>query len=192
MQQSNSRTVRPLLTFLGAGLLAFSAAMLGSSCNNDEPAATPPAENGSLADVHENNGTVAAYVSFIAADTAKMSLSHAYTSTGLLKLTDAVQAMATEAGFEVKADLARARECAMTITEDRYQTSHADTIRKAADMLAQAMQNLQTAKYPGLSADAAEVKSAAAAINPDVLTLDQRDAVKTFFAKASGLLQKMN
>ena len=54
------------------------------------------------------------------------------------------------------------------------------------------LQNMQVAKYPGLANEAGAVKSAAMAINPETLTLDQRDAVETFFAKAADLLQKMN
>jgi len=50
----------------------------------------------------------------------------------------------------------------------------------------------QQAKYPSLVAEATEIKQAAAAINPDVLTLNQKEAVKTFFRKAADLLSKMN
>ncbi len=70
-------------------------------------------------------------------------------------------------------------------------TTHADKIRSAAYVLSTSLQNMQ-AKYRGLSAEAADVKSAAAAINPETLTLDQRDAVKSFFRKAADLLTKMN
>ena len=54
------------------------------------------------------------------------------------------------------------------------------------------MQNMQKAKYPDLTAQAAEVRTAANSIIPDVLTLDQRDAVKSFFQKSADLLQNMN
>jgi len=37
-----------------------------------------------------------------------------------------------------------------------------------------------------------ELKSASESIKPGVLTLEQKDAVKNYFAKASDLLQKMN
>ncbi len=38
---------------------------------------------------------------------ALMSLDHAFTSEALTKLTDAVDAMATEAGYDVKVDIAK-------------------------------------------------------------------------------------
>ncbi len=68
------------------------------------------ADNKALKDVHENNSTVAAYVTFINSDTNTMSLSHAYSSEALTKLTNAVDAMATEAGYDVKVDIAKAKQ----------------------------------------------------------------------------------
>lgn len=121
-----------------------------------------------------------------------MSLDHAYSSEALTKLTDAVDAMATEAGYDVKVDIAKAKQYADEITKDPLVTTHADKIRSAANVLSTSLQNMQQAKYPGLSAEAADVKSAAAAIIPQTLTLDQRDAVKSFFRKAADLLTKMN
>lgn len=141
------------------------------------------ADNKALIDVHENNSTVAAYVTFINSDTNTMSLDHAYSSEALSKLTDAVDAMATEAGYDVKVDIAKAKQYADEITKDPLVTTHADKIKSAADVLSTALQNMQMAKYPELSAEAADVKSAAAAINPETLTLDQRDAVKSFLER---------
>ena len=150
------------------------------------------ANNSALINVHENNSTVAAYITFINSDTNTMSLDHAYSSEALIKLTDAVDAMATEASYDVKVDIAKARQYADEITKDPLVTTHADKIRSAADLLTTSLKNMQQAKYPGLSAEAADVESAAKAINPETLTLDQRDAVKSFFRKAADLLTKMN
>ena len=159
---------------------------------NDKQETMETAANNALIDVHENNSTVAAYVTFINSDTNTMSLDHAYTSEALTKLTDAADAMATEAGYDVKVDIAKAKQYADEITKDPMSTTHADKIRSAADVLSTSLQNMQQAKYTGLSAEAADVKSAAAAINPETLTLDQRDVVKSFFRKAADLLNKMN
>lgn len=176
---------------LGAGILALVLYFFIFKGDNDkEEVAETPAT--SLMDVRENNSTVAAYVNFINSDTNKMSLDHSFTNEALLKLTDATNAMADEVGYSVKADLNKANELASKITTDPFETSHADNIRKAAEIISGSLQNLQKAKYPGLENDAGEVKLAAEAINPGTLTLDQRDAVKTFFAKAASLLEKMN
>lgn len=156
---------------------------------NEEPTR---ADTTAMIDVHENNNVVITYVTFINADTNTMGLDHAYTSEALTRLTDAVVAMATEVGYEVKSDIARAKQLADEIKKDPMATNHADKIRSAADIVSTSLQNMQQAKYPGLSAEAAEVKSAASAINPETSTLDQRDTVKSFLRKAADLLSKMN
>jgi len=162
--------------------------------DNAEPVATADetADETALIDVHENNNIVTTYVRFVDADTNTMSLDHSFTSEAFNKLTDAVDAMATEAGYDVKADIGKAKQLADEITRDPMVTTHSDKIRSAADVLSTSLQNLQQSKYPSLSAEADEVKTAASAIDPGTLTLDQRDAVKSFFRKAADLLSKMN
>lgn len=145
-----------------------------------------------LLGVKENNGTVAAYVNFVENTKEKMSLDHAYTTEALLKLIEATNAIANEVGYEVRADLEKVKEYAKMITNDPFETTHADNIRKAADILTNVLQNIQNAKYPGLADEVEELKSASESIKPGVLTLEQKDAVKNYFAKASDLLQKMN
>ena len=145
-----------------------------------------------LIGVHENNATVAAYVNFVENSEEKMNLDHAYTNEALLKLIEATNAMANEVGYEVRADLDKAKEYANMITKDPFETSHADNIRKANDILTNVLQNIQKAKYPGLANEVEELRSASESIKPGVLALEQKDAVKNYFAKASDLLKKMN
>ena len=145
-----------------------------------------------LLGVNENNGAIVAYVNFVENSEEKMSLDHAFTSEALLKLIEATNAKANEVGYDVRAELGKAQEFARMITHDPYETTHADNIRKAADIITNVLQNMQMARFPGLANDAKELKSASESIKPSVLTLDQKDAVKFYFAKASDLLQKMN
>ncbi len=140
----------------------------------------------------EKDNAVAIYISFVNDDADKMGLDHEYTNGAILKLINAIEAKADDIGYEVKTDLSKARASANEITVDPFETTHAKSIRKAADMCTTSLVNMQQAKYPSLVAEATEIKQAAAAINPDVLTLDQKEAVKTFFRKASDLLSKMN
>jgi hypothetical protein len=142
--------------------------------------------------VRENNGAVAAYVNFVESNKGKMSLDHAYTNEALLKLIEATNAKANEVGYEVRADLGKARGYAKMITNDSHATTHANSIRKAVDILTNVLQNIQKAEYPGLANEVKELKSASESIKPEVLTLDQKDAVKNYFSQASDLLQKMN
>ena len=145
-----------------------------------------------LIGVKENNVTVAAYVNFVENSEENMGLDHDYTNEALLKLIEATNAMANEVGYEVRADLDKAKEYANMITKDPFETSHADNIRKANDILTNVLQNIQKAKYPGLANEVEELRSASESIKPGVLALEQKDAVKNYFAKASDLLKKMN
>lgn len=149
-------------------------------------------DDADLLGIKENNSTVVAYVNFVENSKGKMSLDHSYTNEALLKLIDATNAIAGEVGFEVKADLDKAREYANMITKDSFATTHADNIRKADEIVSDVLQNIQKAKYPSLANEIVELKSALELIKPGELTLEQRDAVKNYFAKASDLLQKMN
>ncbi|MET3978243.1 hypothetical protein ABIB62_000811 [Mucilaginibacter sp. UYP25] len=96
------------------------------------------------------------------------------------------------AGYGVKADLGAAESDAEKITRDPLAITHADDIRKAADILSDALYNLQQQKYPSLYGSAARVKTTAAQIDPDTLTLEQKEKVKGFFIAAAALLEKMN
>ena len=174
-----------LLLIMGAVLAYFLAFK-----DRDETKVAP--QTTSLVNVKENNATVAAFVRFVETDSKSMGLDHAYTNEALLKATEATSAMAGEVGYDVRADLDKVKEQAQAITEDKFATSHADSIRKATDTLTNALQRMQEAKYPELANEAAELRNASNAIKPDVLTLDQKDNITAFFGKAADLLKKMN
>jgi len=141
-----------------------------------------------LLGVKENNGTVATYVNFVANSNDKMSLDH----EALLKLIEATDAMANEVGYEVQADIEKVREYAKMIANEPFETTHADNFRKANDILTNVLQNIQEAKYPELTNEVVALKTASESIKMGVLTLDQKEVVKNYFAKAADLLQKMN
>ncbi len=172
-------------------LLAFRDKGTNTATGTEADYITNTSDAGLLG-VKENNGTVAAYVNFVEDNKQKMSLDHAYTNEALLKLIEATNAMANEVEYDVRADIEKAREYEKMILVDPFETTHADNIRKADDILTQVLQNIQKSKYPSLTIEVEELKRAAASIKPGVLTLDQKDAVKNYFAKAADLLQKMN
>lgn len=145
-----------------------------------------------LISINENNSTVETYVKFIEKDDNKMGLNHEFTNEALLKLIDATNAMANEVRYEVRADLEKAAKYAEMITIEPFETTHADNIRDAVDILTKVLQNIQKANYPGLTREVTDLKNAAESIKPGVLTLNQRNEVKNFFRKAADLLKKMN
>lgn len=149
-------------------------------------------EEPNLLSVKENNLAVVAYVSFIENGRGVMSLDHAYTNQAFMKLVEATDAMAYELGFDVQSEMKQVKEYANRISTDPFETTHADNIRNADILVAGALERIQQAHYPSLAGEVGALKSASESIKTGVLTLDQKDAVKDFFAKASDLLQKMN
>ncbi len=142
--------------------------------------------------VNPDNSTVNDYVEFINNDPDQMGLDHEYTNEALRKLTDATEAIANEVDYDVEGDIQSVRDYAQKVTQDPFETTHANSIKSAADILANVLQNIQQADYPGLNNQAQNVRNAASAITPEELTLDQKEAVKNFFREAANLLEQMN
>lgn len=177
------------------GLLVLAAILYFVFRSNDgeESVATEiaPVENLESEATGANVDAVADYIQYVESG-ANMGLDHTYTSQALEKLSSAVQAKANQQGVDVTADLTKVNEFANQITQDPFETSHADKIRNAAEILGNSMQTIQQAKYPNLGNAVTEVKQAAGNIKPSELTLDQKDAVKGFFGKSADLLRQMN
>lgn len=140
----------------------------------------------------ENNVTVTAFVSFMEEDTMKMELDHTFTKEALLKLVDATNAMADEIRYDIRADMDRAIKYVNRTKAVPIQTSQAESFRKATGILTGILKKIQQANYPGLTNEVAALENASASINPEELTLNQKDKVKIFFRKATDLLRKMN
>lgn len=139
-----------------------------------------------------NNSAVLSYVSFINDDPDSMGLDHEFTNEALLKLTNATSALADEIDYDIQKDLEEVRTHSSKITNDPFETSHANSIRKSAEILANVLQNMQQEAFPNLASEAEDVKDAVAAIDLDALTLDQKGDVKNFFRESADLLEKMN
>lgn len=137
------------------------------------------------------DGAVAEYVAFVS-DQGAMGLDHEFTKNAFIKLRKAIEAKAEEEDYDVSADLGQIDEHINHITTDPYETTHANHIRKGSEVLTNAMQNLQQAKFPDLTGEMQAVRQASNSIDPNALTLDQRNAVKSFFDTSADLLQKMN
>lgn len=142
--------------------------------------------------VNEENPTVMAYVEWLDTNLGRMGIDHEFTHEAITELANAIKALASDIDYNVDAELDQAKEYADQIRQEPYETSHANKIRNATDMLSQALVNMQQARYPGLQEDARAVKNASQQIKPDELTLDQKEEVKGFFRKATDLLQEMN
>jgi hypothetical protein len=177
---------------LGAGILAIVIYFLFTFTHTRDSLSIANVVDAKVVNENEYTSTVSEYIRFVNHDENKMGLDHAYTSAALIKLTLAVEAIAAENGYKLGMDLNRAKECANKITNDPLETTHADDIREAAEILSISLYQLQQARYPELAPEADELKRTAVSINPTVLALQQKETIKSFFTKAATLLLKMN
>ena len=139
-----------------------------------------------------NNATVGAFVTFVEEDQENMDLSHEYTNEALNKLINATDAMANEVGYDVEADMQEVRQLADKITQEPFETTHANSIKEAATKLEGVLQNIQQEAFPTLTGGTDAVKNAAEGIDPQELTLNQKEDVKNFFRESAELLEQMN
>ncbi|GGB65311.1 hypothetical protein GCM10007424_01540 [Flavobacterium suaedae] len=195
------KTVWPwivLLLLVIAGVVYFLFFRENEENNTEAEENTTVVNDVMQSDIDQNqydesgNTQIASYVDFIEENRSNMGLDHEYTNEALMKLINATQAAADDADYDIKKDMDEVKKYADKITTDPYETSHADTIKKAFDKLAVILENIQEHTNRNLASESAAVKEAASAINPDELTLDQKSEVKSFFDKASTLLEKMN
>lgn len=134
---------------------------------------------------------VAGYLAYIS-DNEKMGVDHEYTNNAIIELMNAVQAKADEMNYDISADMQSVRQDAKAIQEDPTSLNHANTIKTIGTKLANVMEKMQKEKYPDLSNDVAEVKTAAQNINAATPTLDQKDQIKKYFDEAGDVLKKMS
>lgn len=141
--------------------------------------------------VSRNSTAVLAFVNFIKEDPNKMELDHDFTNEALLRLTNATNAVAEQVGYDIQQDMSELNMHTDKIAADPFDSTHANSIKSAAEILATALQNIQKNAFSGLETEAEAVKNAAQSIQGNMLTLDQKEAVKNYFQQSADLLVKM-
>lgn len=134
---------------------------------------------------------VSGYLTYIS-DQSKMGVDHEYTNNALIRLMNAVQAKANEINYNIDADMQSVRQDAQAIQQDPTATNHAEKIKQAGTKLADILEKMQKDKYPDLSNDVQEMKTAANNIQGSVQTLEQKDQINSFFNEAADVLRKMS
>ncbi len=152
-----------------------------------------------LIEAEESIATVESYVTFINNNEWEMGLEHEYTHDALIMLTDAIESLANEVDYELGANLGEVRDIANTITEEPLSEQHGNRITEAFRILTDALMGMQQAYYPTLSEDVANMdedvtrlEEIARNLNPDELTLEQKEIVKSYFNQAAQVLNEMN
>lgn len=176
---------------LGIGIAAFLVYYIGFKDQKETAPVNLVAVN--LISVNENNVSVTAFIRFMEEDTMKMELDPTFANEAFLKLIDATNAMADEIHFDASSNMERVVKYVNRTLVSPAETTQANDFRRATDILTSTiLKAMQQENYPGLGHELVELENASASINPEELTIDQKDAIKTFFQKTAKLLQKMN
>lgn len=138
-----------------------------------------------------DNQSVQTYLSHVG-NTSRMGIEHEYTNNALLHLINAVDYKAQEQNVNIQTDITAIRNDARAITQNPQATDHANHIKSAATKIVTAMEKIQKEKFPNLTEDISEVRTAAQEIDTSTLTLDQKDTINAFFNEAADALRKMS
>ncbi|MGB3798392.1 MAG: hypothetical protein WA952_01185 [Lewinella sp.] len=144
-----------------------------------------------------NLAAVSAYMSTTANMEGEMGLDHEFSHRALTELVGATKAIAEEKGLmseaSVKDKSDRAERLANEIMEDPMAGNHADKIKMASLLVVEMLEDIDTQSYSGKSsADLDALRQEAQAMSPETLTLNQKEDVRSFFAQARSILEKMS
>jgi hypothetical protein len=181
-------------------LLAIAAIFYFVSQNDDETDTLETTEEVIVVEDEDNmdaalvanyDSAIEKYSMYIGND-GKMGIDHEYSNDALNYLIDAVIAKAAVLDVDIAVDLDKAEENAEKITKNPYKVTHANLIKNSGMIITNALATIQNSKYPNLSNELSEVKTAVSSIKTKTETLEQKETVKSFFRAAEALLIKMN
>lgn len=125
-------------------------------------------------------------------DTERMGIDHEYSSEALILLINALENRAKEANINADVDIEELKNNVRGIKEDPQNLTHANAINNVGTKIVNLMEKMQMEKFPDISQDVQEARTALQNIQPSIPTLDQKDAVNSFYKEAGDVLQKMN
>jgi hypothetical protein len=139
---------------------------------------------------------ISEYVAYVqqADPSEEMGIHHEYTAEGLRKLASALDALVSETNtenVEITDQKNRIEEAANYIQQEPYAGTHADTIKAAFVVAAQVISTVQRQNFPNLSTEAQNLSSTARNIDPQTLTLEQKEGVQEFFDQSASTLDAM-
>ena len=144
---------------------------------------------------YEVRKSIAAFTAFVDEPEVEMNLEHDYTRKGLKLLAGSLTALADRYDIE-DVQLQNAKKVminkANVLDNNWKSTDHADHIQEAFMSATKVMEQIQQKHLPGMSKEVRKVCDEAEGIDPHTLTLDQKNAVKTFFRDAADVVEQMN
>lgn len=128
-------------------------------------------------------------------DSEETGLDHAFTAEGIRLLSSALVNITNKVNpqnGELQQKNQELQKKADQIQRDQSSTQHVDTIKSAFNAAVGIMDDLQKNHFPDLKEQVAQVKNKSEDIDPNTLTLEQKEKIKAFFSSSSEALQAMN
>ena len=141
--------------------------------------------------------SVGRYLSTTADMEGDMGLDHNFSHRALTELAMATKQIAQSKGLMDEADVKekadRVDQLANDIMRDPMAGDHADKIKMASMLIVEILEDIDEEAYSGRAVDdIAKLRQEAQAMNAETLTLDQKENVRSFFAQARLVLQRMS
>ena len=134
--------------------------------------------------------SVSKYLTHIG-DQEKMSIDHDYSSQALVYLINALENRSEEANIDTEVEIQELKNDVRDIKEDPLALTHANTINDVGSKIVDLMEKMQEEKFPDISQDVEEVRTTLQNIEPSTPTLNQKDAVNSFYKEAGDVVQNM-
>lgn len=140
---------------------------------------------------------IAAYLAATEDMEGEMSLDHEFSHRALTQLTTATVALAESKGLtdesDARAKADRVKQLADEITRDPMADDHGDKIGMAAMLITEMLETVDRESYGNQSSDAIQqLRTNAQDISSKTLALDQKEDIRSFFAQARTVLQRMS
>ncbi|MGW1456387.1 hypothetical protein ACWBC2_15490 [Salegentibacter agarivorans] len=134
--------------------------------------------------------SVSKYLTHIS-DQEKMGIDHEYSSQALVYRINALENRSEEVNINTEIEIQELKDDVRDIKEDPQAFTHANTINDVGAKIVDLMEKMQEEKFPDISQDVQEVRTALQNIEPSTPTLDQKDAVNSFYKEAGDVVQNM-
>jgi len=136
-----------------------------------------------------------AYMNFMERAEKENNLYHEKSSEGMNHLATALSKVVEEYGFSEEVAMEEKRQKMVNtvnaMNKDWTAATYPGQLRNAALATTEVMYGIQGEIYPGLADNVAQVQQLATAIDPDMMMLEQKEKMKSFFNESASVLREM-
>ncbi len=158
--------------------------------NNDRNSAGKNGNSNIMSADKKEQRQVADFVDFVRHDLKDETLDHRNVTRAFNELRDATESIAEKTGYP-KESIDDTKDYIKDINKDSFESDSSDQVKRTADVFADHLQKMQMAKFPQLKTDALKLVESSKRISSKQPAIDQAGELRSFFADAADLVEKM-